>query len=66
MLAGHAANRLTRTSGSVPDETPMISNVSLVLRPAREWARVPPFAYDPASWWRKPRTRRPGVAVSSD
>ncbi len=50
MVAGYAANKLTRTSRTLPDET-IISSVSLVLRPAREWAHVPPFRYDPASWW---------------
>jgi hypothetical protein len=56
MLAGYAANRLTRNSTTLPDET-MISSVSLVLRPAREWARVPPFGHDPESWW-STRARR--------
>jgi len=50
MLAGYAANRLTRSSTTLPDET-MISSVSLVLRPARDWGRVPPFGHDPTSWW---------------
>jgi hypothetical protein len=58
MLAGYAANRLTRNSTTLPDET-MISSVSLVLRPAREWARVPPFGHDPESWWSTRAQRLP-------
>ena len=38
MLAGFLANLLTRSSRTLPDDT-MISSVSLVLRPARDWAR---------------------------
>ena len=52
MLAGFLANLLTRSSRTLPDET-MISSVSLVLRPARGRADVPPFGHDPASWWGK-------------
>ena len=57
MLAGFLANLLTRSSRTLPDDT-MISSVSLVLRPARDGADVPPFGHDPASWWGKARAER--------
>ena len=57
MLAGYAANMLTRSSRTSPDDA-MISSVSLVLRPARDWADVPPFGHDPASWWGRARAER--------
>ena len=57
MLAGYAANLLTRSSRTLPDDA-MISSVSLVLRPARDGADVPPFGHDPASWWGRARAER--------
>ena len=57
MLAGFLANLLTRRSRTLPDDT-IISSVSLLLRPAREGADVPPFGHDPASWWGKARAER--------
>jgi hypothetical protein len=58
MLTAAAVNLLTRTTQAYQGEAPMISSVSLVLRPAREWARMPLFLYDPTSWWSKPRPDR--------
>jgi hypothetical protein len=57
MLTGWVANMLTRSSGTL-SEGSMISSVSLVLRPARDWADVPPLGHDPASWWGKARAER--------
>jgi hypothetical protein len=53
MLAACVVNLLTRTTQAYQGEAPMISSVSLVLGPAREWARMPLFLYDPTSWWSK-------------
>ena len=52
MLAACAVNLLTRTTRTYQGEAPMISSVSLVVRPARDGAdAAPPYEHDPASWW---------------
>jgi hypothetical protein len=61
MLTGWMANALTRSSGTLPEDT-MISSVSLVLRPAREGREVPAFDYDPSSWWTRAQRAAPAIA----
>ena len=57
MLTAWMANVLTRSSRTLPEDT-MISSVSLILRPARDGADVPPFGHDPGNWWGKARATR--------
>jgi hypothetical protein len=70
MLAACVVNLLTRTTQAYQGEAPMISRVSLVLGPAREWARMPlPCTTRPAGGPSAPSAAHrasPGPAMRSD